>query len=102
MPSTHEHHETFRIYLAQRKWDEAQSLWLDLAEQLSEQTEFLLILIKEVADAGQTDLAGELASLLSPSLKSAGKHNEWLYALKLQANSTPNDKTIRTQLIEAY
>jgi len=102
MPSTHEHHETFRIYLAQRKWDEAQSLWLDLAEQLPEQTEFLLILIKEVADAGQTDLAGELASLLSPSLKSAGKHNEWLYALKLQANATPNDKAIRAQLIEAY
>ena len=102
MPSTHEHHETFRIFLAQRKWDEAQSLWLDLVEQLPDQTEFLLILTKEVADAGQTDLAAELASLLSPNLKAAGKHNEWLYALKLQAHATPNDRAIRTQLIEAY
>ncbi len=102
MSSTHEHHQTLRTLLSQRKWDDAQAFWLDLAETLQDQPEFLLILIKEVADAGQSRMAGELASLLSPTLRSAGKNHEWLYALKLQANVAPIDKVIRAELIEAY
>jgi transcription elongation GreA/GreB family factor len=102
MSSTHDHHQTLRNFLANRQWDDAQALWLDLADQLPDQPDFLLILIKEVADAGQPAIAAELASLLTPSLKSAGKHHEWLYALKLQAAATPNDKALRAEVIEAY
>ena len=31
----------------------------------------------------------------------AGKHHEWLYALKLQAEAHPNDKPLRTEITEA-
>ena len=102
MSSTHDHHQTLRNFLANRQWDDAQALWLDLADQLPDQPDFLLILIKEVADAGQPAIAAELASLLTPSLKSACKHHEWLYALKLQAAATPIDKALRAEVIEAY
>src|ERR1041385_1214521 len=102
MPSTQEHHQEFRTLLSQCEWDAAQSLWLTLAEQVPDQPEFLLLLVKEVADAGQTDSAAELAALLAPDLKSAGKLHEWLYALKIQAHASPPSKSLRTELIEAY
>ncbi|MEI8314932.1 MAG: GreA/GreB family elongation factor [Verrucomicrobiota bacterium] len=103
MSATQNHHETFTNLLRQSKWDEAQTLWLDLADQLAEQTDFLLLLVKEFSDAGQPTLAAELAALLAPSLHAAGKHHEWLYALKLQAGAThPPDRNLRTELIAAY
>src|ERR1043166_1955245 len=102
MPSIQEQHQQVRNFLSQRKWDEAQSLWLTLAEQVPDQPEFLLLLVKEFTDAGQADTAAELAALLAPDLKSAGKHHEWLYALKIQAHASVPSKTLRTELIDAY
>ena len=102
MPSTHDHHQALTNFLAARKWDEAQSLWLDLAEHHPDQPELLLVLIKEIADAGQQEMAAELASLLVPNLKTAGKLHEWLYALKLQAHAHPSDKALRAEILEAY
>jgi transcription elongation GreA/GreB family factor len=99
---TAEYHQNFRTFIAERRWEDAQTLWLDLAEQHPDQVELLLVLIQEVADAGQKDLAAELASLLAPNLKAADKHHEWLFALKLQANATPNDKALRAEVIAAY
>ena len=34
-------------------------------------------------------------------IKAAGKHHEWLYALKLQTEAHPTDKQLRAQIIEA-
>ena len=103
MSATQHHHETFTKLLQQSQWDEAQALWLDLADKLSSQPDFLLLLVKEFSDAGQPTLAAELAALLAPSLHDAGKHHEWLYALKLQAGATtPTDRNLRGELFAAY
>jgi transcription elongation factor GreA len=102
MPLTQQTQQEFRNFLNQQDWEAAQALWLDLAEQASDQPELLLTLVKEFADAAPTGPAAELASLLAPTLKEAGKLHEWLYTLKLQAHANPSDKTLRADLIEAY
>jgi len=102
MPSTPQPHETLKNLLTQRKFDDAEALWLDLTEELSDRPDFLLLLVKEFADAGQPRQAAELAGLLAPNLKSAGKHHEWLHALKLQAAASPTDKTLRAEIVAAY
>ena len=103
MSVTQHHHEAFTNLLQQSQWDEAQSLWLDLADKLADQPDFLLLLVKEFSDVGQPTLAAELAALLAPSLHAAGKHHEWLYALKLQAGAThPPDRNLRGELFAAY
>lgn len=102
MPSTQQPHETLKNLLTQRKFDEAEALWLDLAEELSERPDFLLTLVKEFADAGQLKQSAELAGLLAPTLKSAGKHHEWFYSLKLQAAANPSDKALRAEIVAAY
>ena len=101
MSSTQNHHQQLKDLLAQSDWDNAQALWLELAEQFPDQPEFLLQLVKEFADAGQHTLAAELAALIAENIKAAGKHHEWLYALKLQAEAHPNDKPLRTEITEA-
>ncbi len=101
MSSTQNHHEQLKALLSQRDWDNAQALWLELAEQFPDQPEFLLQLVKEFADAGQPVVAAELASLIAENIKAAGKHHEWLYALKLQTEAHPTDKQLRAQIIEA-
>ena len=102
MSSTQQHHQTLKDLIAKADWETAQALWLDLATQLSDQPEFLLLLVKEFANAGKTDIAAELAGLVVGQLKTAGKHHEWLYALKLQAAAKPTDKPLRTELLAAY
>src|SRR5579871_704990 len=102
MTSTQQAHQQLKDLLSQNDWDGAQALWLELAEQFSDQPEFLLLLLKEVADAGQTEIAAELASLISGSLKAAGKHHEWFYTLKLQAEANPTDKQLRAELVKAF
>ena len=102
MSASQHQHEQLRELLSAARWDEAQALWLELAEQHSTQLEFLLLLVKEFADAGQPSLAADLASLIAPNLESAGKHHEWLYALKLQAQAHPKDKPLRAELVRAY
>ena len=102
MSLTPSHHETLKTLLRQSKWDDAQALWLDLAEELSNQPDFLLVLVKEFSDAGQPKLAAELASLLTAGFKAAGKHQEWLYTLKLQAQANFTDKNLRVELLNAY
>src|SRR5579859_4106052 len=102
MTSTQDHHQQLKDLLAHRDWDNAQAVWLELAEQFSDQPEFLLLLLKEFADAGQPTIAGELAALITESIKAAGKHHEWLYALALQAEAKPNDKQLRTEVLEAF
>ena len=99
MAATEGHHQQLKDLLARGEWENAQTLWLELAEKLADQPEFLLLLVKEFADAGQGGTAAELASLLVPNLKSAGKLHEWLYALKLQAAAKPNDKSLRAELV---
>ena len=101
MSSTQNHHQQLKTLLSQSDWDNAQALWLELAEQFPDQPEFLLLLVKEFADAGQPALAAELASLIAESIKAAGKHREWLYALKLQTEAHPIDKQLRAEIIEA-
>jgi transcription elongation factor GreA-like protein len=44
-------------------------------------------------------MAAELASLIVESIKAAGKHHEWLYALKLQAEAKPTDKQLRAEIV---
>src|SRR5271154_2431598 len=102
MISTQNHHEQLKTLLSQHDWDNAQALWLELAEQFPDQPEFLLQLVKEFADAGQPVVAAELASLIAESVKAAGKHHEWLYALKLQAEAKPIDKQLRAELVRAF
>src|ERR1700733_14741025 len=102
MTSTQNHHQQLQDLLSRSDWDGAQAFWLELAEQFSDQPEFLLLLVKEFADAGQTEMAAELASLITESIKAAGKHHEWLYALKLQAEAKPTDKQLRTELVKAF
>ena len=102
MSATHHHHETFTNLLQQSQWDAAQALWLDLADELADQPDFLLTLVKEFSQAGQPTLAAELAAFLAPSLHAAGKHHEWLYALKLQAGANPPAPNLRTELLTAY
>ncbi len=102
MSSTQNHHQQLKDLLSQHDWDNAQALWLELAEQFSDQPEFLLLLVKEFSDAGQSAMAAELASLIAENIKAAGKHHEWLYALKLQVEAKPMDKQLRAELIEAF
>ncbi len=102
MVSTSTQHQQLKTLLAQARWDEAQNLWLDLAAQLSDQPELLLLLVKEFADAGRPDLAAESAALLSPALKEAGKPHEWLFSLKLQTGTKYPPDTLRQELVAAY
>ena len=102
MSSTQQHHQQLKDLLSRSDWDGAQAFWLELAEQFSDQPEFLLLLVKEFADAGQTEMAAELASLIAESIKTAGKHHEWLYALKLQAEAKPTDRQLRADLVMAF
>ena len=102
MSLTHEYHQQLKGLLSRRDWDNAQALWLELAEQFADQSEFLLLLAKEFADVGQPAIAGDLASLIAPNIKAADKFHEWLYALKLQADAKPTDKELRADLVEAY
>ena len=102
MSSTQNHHQQLKDLLSQRDWDNAQALWLELAEQFSDQPEFLLLLVKEFADAGQSAMAAELASLIAENIKAAGKHHEWLYALKLQVEVKPKDRQLGAELIAAF
>jgi transcription elongation factor GreA-like protein/transcription elongation GreA/GreB family factor len=102
MSSTQNHHQQLKDLLSRSDWDGAQAFWLELAEQFSDQPEFLLLLATEFAHAGQTDMAAELASLIAESIKVAGKHHEWLYALKLQAEAKPTDKQLRAELVKAF
>jgi transcription elongation factor GreA-like protein/transcription elongation GreA/GreB family factor len=102
MSSTQNHHQQLKDLLSQSDWEGAQAYWLELAEQFSDQPEFLLLLVKEFADAGQPEMAAELASLIAESIKAAGKHHEWLYALKLQAEAKPTDKQLRADLVKAF
>ncbi len=102
MSSTQQHHQQLKDLLSRSDWDGAQAFWLELAEQFSDQPEFLLLLIKEFADAGQTEMAAELASLIAESIKADGKHHEWLYALKLQAEAKPTDRQLRAELVVAF
>lgn len=102
MSQTQNYHQQLKDALAARNFEQAQALWLELAEQFPDQTEFLLLLIKDFLDAGQSPMAAELASLIALNLQAAGKHHEWLYTLKLQASVAPMDKNLRAQLLEAY
>jgi transcription elongation GreA/GreB family factor len=102
MASTQNHHQQLKELLSRGDWDNAQALWLELAEQISDQPDFLLLLVKEFTDAGQPALAAELASLISPNIREAGRFHEWLYALKLQIEGKPNDKQLRADLVDAY
>jgi len=102
MSATQISHQQIKELLSQRDWDNAQALWLELAEQMPDKPDFLLLVAKEFADAGQSPLAGELASLIAENIKAAGKHHEWLYALKLQADAKPTDKQLRAELLEAF
>jgi hypothetical protein len=102
MSSTQPHHQQLKNLLSQGDWDNAQALWLELAEQFSDQPEFLLLLVKEFADVGQSALAAELASLITDSIKASGKYREWLYALKLQAEAKHTDKQLRADIREAF
>jgi len=40
MSSTQTHHEQLKTLLAQRDWDNAQALWLELAEQFPNKLSF--------------------------------------------------------------
>ena len=102
MSSIQNQHQQFKTLLSSQKWEEVEAFWLDLAEQLPDQPEFLLLLVQDVANAQQAELAGDLASLIAPNLKSAGKLHEWLYALKFQAATKSKDKKLRADLLEAY
>lgn len=102
MSAFHEQHEQIRSLLAQGRLDDAQFRWLELSEELAGQPEVLLTLVKEFSDAGHARVAAELAALIGPALKSAGKHREWLFALKLRAAAHPKDSSLRSELAEAY
>ncbi len=102
MVPTQQQHESIRNFLAQKRLDDAQAIWFDLADNPKVQPELLLNLVKEFADAGEPKAAAELASLIAPNLKSAGKLHEWLYALKLQAAANPTDKPLRADILSAY
>src|SRR5439155_12161321 len=102
MALTATQHQQLKDLIALRQWDEAEALWLDLTEQIPDEPEFLLLLVKDFADAGQIELAGEMASFIAPNLKSSGKLHEWLYALKLQAAAKSTDKILRAEILEAY
>ncbi len=95
-------HQRFRDLLAQQQWDEAQTLWLELAEQHPNAPDQLLLLVQEFAAAGQVALAAELAGLIADSLRASGRLHEWLYALKLQAAAQPTDRALRAALVAAY
>lgn len=75
---------------------------MNLADAIGDQPEFLLILLRDLADAGQPSRAAELAALLAPAIEKSGKLNEWLYALKLQAGGKTPDKSLPATLISAY
>lgn len=102
MSAAHDQHQQLRDLLAQGRLDDAQFRWLELSEQFAAQPDFLLTLVKEFASAGHPRTAAELAALIIPSLKAAGKHHEWLYALKLRVVACPKEKALRTELAEAY
>ena len=100
--ATDNHHQQLKDLLARGEWDAAQTLWLNLAEKLADQPEFLLLLVNEFAAVGQATTTSELASLIAPNLKAAGKLHEWLFALKLQVSVKPMDKLLRAELVEGY
>jgi len=102
MSQTHQYHQQFNQFLSQRQWDQAEEFWMNLANSIGDQSEFLLILLRDLADAGQPSRAAELAALLAPTLEKSGKHNEWLYALKLQAGAKSPDKSLPASLVAAY
>jgi len=102
MAALTQQHDALRALLAQGRAEDAQSLWLELADTAADQPDFLLTLIKEFADANQHRAAAELASLLAPNLKAAGKNHEWLFALKLQVTANSKDKPLRAELVTAY
>lgn len=102
MSSFTHYHQQLRALLAESKWDEAQTLWLDTASQFPDQPEALLLLVKEIADAGQAEIAAESAALLAAGLKDAGKPHEWLFSLKLQAGAKYPPETLRSELTAAY
>lgn len=102
MSSVAQHHQQFKDFIQKGDWESAQALWLDVAAQFPDQPEFLLSMVKDLADANQTALAANLAELLAPQLKQAGKVHEWLYALKQVAVAKPADKNLRSELLAAY
>ena len=102
MSATHAQHQQLRDLLAQSRLDDAQFLWLELSEQFANQPDFLLLLVKEFADAGHARTAAELAALITPNLKSSGKLHEWLFALKLRAAASSKDRGLRAEIAEAY
>ena len=102
MATLQEHHQLLKEHLEASRWEDAQALWLELATELADQLEFLLLLVKEFADAGNPAMAAELVSLIAPGLRTAGKLHEWLYALKLQAGERPKDKALRAEVRDAY
>ncbi len=102
MAAIQNQHQQLTTLLAQAQWDEAQNLWLELASQLSDQPGFLLLLVKEFADAGRADTAAEFAGLLAPSLKNSGNPHEWFFALKLQTSAKYPADGLRQELAAAY
>jgi transcription elongation GreA/GreB family factor len=95
-------HETLKNLLAKNHLDAAQSFWLEFTETHAAEPDFLLALVKEFVTAGEHAVAAELAGLIAPNLKAAGKPHEWLYALKLQAATNPSDRPLRAAIVEAY
>ena len=95
-------HQQLQDLLARQQWDDAQNLWLELAARHPDQPDQLLLLVQEFAAAGQTLLAAELAGLITDSLQQAGKTHEWLFALKLQAQAKPTDRSLRAAIVTAY
>jgi transcription elongation GreA/GreB family factor len=102
MSHTQNHHQQFEQLLAQNQWDRAEEYWINLTDELEDQPELLLILLRDLAEAGQASRAAELAGLLAPTLQKAGKDHEWLFALKLQANSRSPEKNLAASLLTAY
>jgi transcription elongation GreA/GreB family factor len=102
MANTQQKHEELKNLVAQKRWNDVQSLWLDIADEHDDNPEFLLLLVKEISQAGQDILAAELAGLLAPSLEQAGKVHEWLFALKIQAAANAKNKDLRAQVLAAY
>jgi transcription elongation GreA/GreB family factor len=95
-------HQQLQDLLVRQQWDEAQTFWLELAEQHPKAPDQLLLLVQDFAAAGQAALAAELAELIAGSLKETGRLHEWLFALKLQAQAHPTDRALRAEIVAAY
>ncbi len=102
MQHTQSYHSQFTALIAQKKWDAAEELWMNLTDELAGQPEALLVLLHDLARAAQPQRAANLAALLAPTLRDNGKHHEWLFALKLQSEAKHPDQSLRSELIEAY